>query len=53
MKARSAALDELIDQGTLEDFTRSGDDIERELAKISQKSSVESELAKIKAEEGK
>lgn len=53
MKARSAALDELIEQGTLEDFTGREDEVERELAKISQKSSVESDLAKIKAEVGK
>lgn len=53
MKARSAALDELIDQGTLEDITQSGDKIERELASISQKSGVESELARLKAEERK
>lgn len=53
MKARSAALDELIEQGTLEDITRSGDDIDRELAKVSQKSNVESELARLKAEERK
>jgi len=53
MKARSAALDELIEQGTLEDITRSGNDIDRELAKVSQKSNVESELARLKAEERK
>ncbi len=53
MKARSAALDELIDQGTLEDFTGRQDDIERELAKIGSKGAVESELSKLKAEEGK
>jgi phage shock protein A len=53
MKARSAALDELIDQGTLEDFTGRQDDIDRELAKISSKSGVESELSKLKAEEGR
>jgi phage shock protein A len=53
MKARSAALDELIEQGTLEDFTGRQDDIDRELAKISSKSGVESELSKLKAEEGK
>lgn len=53
MKARSAALDELIDQGTLVDFTAREDDIERELARISQKSNVESELAKLKSEAGK
>lgn len=52
MKARSAALDELVEKGTLEDFTGS-DDIERELAKIQASSSVESDLAKLKAEEGK
>jgi phage shock protein A len=53
MKARSAALDELLDKGVLVDFTAPGDDIDRELAKISQKSVVESELARIKAEEKK
>ena len=52
MKARSAALDELVEKGTLEDFTGS-DDIERELSKIQAKSSVESDLARLKAEEGK
>ena len=52
MKARSLALDELVEKGTLEDFTGS-DDIERELAKIQAKSSVESDLARLKAEEGK
>ena len=53
MKARSAALDELIEKGTLVDITRSGDDIDRELAKVSEKSNVESELARLKAEERK
>lgn len=53
MKARSEALDELIDQGTLEDFTGRQDEIERELAKIGSKSSIESELSKMKTEEGK
>jgi phage shock protein A len=53
MKARSAALDELIEQGTLEDITGREDAIERELAKISKGSSVESELSRIKAEESK
>ena len=53
MKARSAALDELIDQGTLQDFTGRQDDIERELAKIGSKSGVETELSKLKAEEGR
>ena len=50
MKARSAALDELIEQGTLEDITRSGDDIDRELARVGHKSSVDAELTKLMAE---
>jgi phage shock protein A len=53
MRARSAALDELIDKGTLEDITQSGDRIDRELARVSQTSSIESELARLKAEERK
>ncbi|MBE0524042.1 MAG: PspA/IM30 family protein [Methanosarcinales archaeon] len=50
MKARSAALDELLEQGTLEDFTGKEDDIEKELAKISATSNIESELATLKEE---
>jgi len=53
MKARASALDELLDKGVLVDFSSSGDDIDRELAKISQTGGVESELARIKAEEKK
>lgn len=53
MKARSAALDELIEQGTLTDFSGKEDMIDRELAKISQKGSVDAELARIRAEEKK
>ncbi len=53
MKARSAALDELMDSGALEDFTQSGDNIDRELAKVKAESDVELELAKLKAEAGK
>jgi phage shock protein A len=53
MKARSAALDELIAQGTLEDFTGKQDDIDRELARISSTGAVESELTRLKAEEGR
>jgi len=52
MKARSAALDELLESGTLEDYT-GGDEIDNELAKIKAKSSVDDQLAKIKAEVGK
>jgi len=53
MKARSAALDELIEQGTLDDLTGSRDEIERELSKLSSQSSVDAELAKLKKEAGK
>jgi phage shock protein A len=53
MKARAAAVDELIEQGTLVDFTAREDDIERELARISQKGTIESELARIKSEVSK
>ncbi len=49
MKARSAALDELLESGTLTDLS-GGDEIEKELAKAKAKSTVEDELAKMKAE---
>ncbi|MGC9514639.1 PspA/IM30 family protein [Methanocrinis sp.] len=52
MKARSAALDELVERGTLEVFSGS-DEIERELAQIQAESNVESELARLKTEEGR
>jgi phage shock protein A len=50
MKARSAALDELLEAGTLEDFTGGEDDIEKELAMISATSNIESELESLKEE---
>lgn len=53
MKARAEAIDELMEAGTLEDLTGSRDEIERELAKISAQSNVESELARLKTEAGK
>lgn len=53
MKARAEAIDELMEAGTLEDLTGSRDEIERELAKISTQSNVESELSRLKAEAGK
>lgn len=49
MKARSAALDELLESGTLTDLS-GGDEIESELAKVKAKSTVEEELAKMKME---
>jgi phage shock protein A len=53
MQARASAIDELTASGSLEDFTSSGDDIDRQLAEISQGSQVDDELAKMKAELGK
>jgi len=53
MQARASAIDELTAAGSLEDFTSSGDDIDRQLAQISQGSQVDDELAKMKADLGK
>jgi phage shock protein A len=53
MRAKSQAMDEMIDSGTLTDYTSNKDDIERELEKVSIKGSVEEELAKIKAEQAR
>ena len=52
MQARANAIDELTTAGALEDFTSSGDDIDRQLAQISQSSQVDDELAKMKSELG-
>jgi phage shock protein A len=49
MRARSAALDELLESGTLTDYSGS-DDLDRELAKAKAQSSVEDMLAKMKEE---
>jgi len=49
MKARSDALDELLESGTLEDYS-GGDQIEKELAQVKAKSTVDDELARMKAE---
>jgi phage shock protein A len=53
LQARAAAVDELTTAGTLDDFTSSDDDIDRQLKQISQSGQVDDELAKIKAEVGK
>lgn len=49
MRARSAALDELLESGTLTDYS-GGDDLEREIAQAKAKSNVEDMLAKMKQE---
>ena len=52
MQARADAVEELTASGALEDYTASGDDIDRQLKQISQSSQVDDELAKMKAELG-
>jgi phage shock protein A len=53
MQARAGAVEELIESGTLEDFT-AGDQsqLDRELAQISSGQQVDAELERIKAEVG-
>lgn len=54
MRAKSQALDEMIDSGVLTDYTSSKDDvIEKELEETTAQQSVEDELAKLKAERAK
>jgi phage shock protein A len=53
MQARASAIDELTASGALEDYTATGgDDIDRQLAQISEGTQVDDELAKLKAEIG-
>jgi phage shock protein A len=50
MQARAAAVDELVAAGTLEDYTSSGTELDRELAKVSASQQVDQELEKLKGE---
>ncbi len=52
MQARAAAVDELVEAGTLEDFTADETALDRELAQISASADVDAELEKMKAELG-
>ena len=52
MKARSAALDELLESGTLTDYS-GGDEIESELARVKAKNTVDDEMARLKSEMNK
>jgi len=52
MQARAAATDELIQSGTLEDFTSDRTQLDRELAQMASESQVEEDLAKLKKEVG-
>jgi phage shock protein A len=49
MRARSAALDELLESGTLTDYS-GGDELDSELAKVKAQGSVNDMLAKMKEE---
>jgi phage shock protein A len=52
MQARANAIEELTAAGALDDFSSSGDDIDRQLSQISQSSAVDDQLEKMKAELG-
>ncbi len=52
LQARASAIDELTAAGSLDDFTATGDDIDRQLSQIQQSGQVDDELAKMKAELG-
>src|SRR5947199_9961041 len=52
MQARADAIDELTKAGALEDFTTSGDDIDRQLREIQSTGQVDSELEALTAELG-
>jgi phage shock protein A len=50
MQARASAVEELVEAGTLEDFTTGGDQLDRELAQMASSAQVDQELEKMKAE---
>jgi phage shock protein A len=53
MQARAAAVDELVEAGTLEDFTTGGETaLDRELGQLASQSQVDSDLERLKAEVG-
>jgi phage shock protein A len=52
MQARASAVEELVEAGTLEDFTSGEDRLDRELAQMASSAQVDDELAKMKAELG-
>ncbi|MFN2521314.1 MAG: PspA/IM30 family protein, partial [Candidatus Limnocylindria bacterium] len=52
LQARAGAIDELMASGALDDASQSNDSIQAELDKVGAKSSVDAELARLKAEVG-
>lgn len=53
MKARAAAMDELIDIGALDNIWDDQDSIDRELSQVSKDANVQAELAQLKSEASK
>lgn len=53
LKSRASAINELVDDGSLQDPFDNRDPVQRELDKASQTQSVDDRLAKLKAEMGK
>jgi phage shock protein A len=52
MQARASAVEELVEAGTLEDFTSDQTQLDRELAQLSSSSQVDQDLARLKGELG-
>jgi phage shock protein A len=52
MQARAGAVEELVEAGTLEDFTSGEDRLDRELAQMASSAQVDQELEQMKAELG-
>src|ERR687895_1625781 len=52
MQARASAVEELVEAGTLEDFTSDKTQLDRELEAIASQGQVDSELERLKAELG-
>jgi len=52
MQARASAIEELTAAGSLEDFTDTSSQLDRELAQVASQSQVDQELAALKAELG-
>ena len=52
MQARAGAMDELIESGTLEDFTSDKTQLDRELEQLTSASQVDAELERLRAEVG-
>jgi phage shock protein A len=50
MQARAAAVDELVAAGTLEDYTSSSTQLDRELAQVSAENQVNADLERLKGE---